>query len=97
MTVQGTTRIEAEPSTSENSRLLTQRAGEGSGDLVSGQRLKSIITPIRVLFSVLISLLVTYLLSPPTLQAGEGRSSLQQGHWIHSLQRSAGSKLQPSN
>ena len=41
----------------------------GSGDLVSscfGDI--SIITPIRVPFRVLISLLITYLLSPPTLQ-----------------------------
>ena len=42
---------------------------EGRGDLVSSYfcRLIRIITPIRALLRVLISLLVTHLLSPPTL------------------------------
>ena len=42
----------------------------GSGDLVTGyfRDLLSTITPIRVPFRVLISLLTTYLLSSPTLQ-----------------------------
>ena len=42
----------------------------GSGDLLSSYfyRVISTITPIRVPFRVLISLLTTYLLSPPTLQ-----------------------------
>ena len=38
----------------------------------------STITPIRVPFRVLISLLTTYLLSPPTLQVGTGNSRFER-------------------
>ena len=51
----------------------------GSGDLVSRsfRHLKVPITPIRIPSGVLISLLVTYLLSPPTLQVGSSAEGLE--------------------
>ena len=49
-------------------RAYTWRVGGLSNWLFEG--LISTITPIRVPFRVLISLLTTYLLSPPTLQVG---------------------------
>ena len=38
--------------------------------LAGSEDLLSIITPIRIPFRVLVTLLITYLLSPPTLQVG---------------------------
>ena len=53
--------------------VFTWRVGGLSNWLFSG--LISTINPIRAPFRVLISLLTTYLLSPPTLQVGESRVS----------------------